>query len=358
LYCEIKLRILSICLDASVDQFLGNGDSIDYSQIIELMNMDPIFHEEFFAEKVMDCLISKKELTGCIILNCFLNQQNLHSHLLREEFISNTEKGIIDYLLKMMKLVSNQNQLFPICCIIFKDLLSLGREDEMNLVLNEIIESLKNEDSNLNSDDSNILTFMNTLNLITEIDSEIRLDLKHFLEFIINRHENYLFHFASVLVFYNSFNDDLPILIEKLMEIISSDKVEDMNEPFSFFENIVRMIKKDFSPWVSKAFKSSVTYLNNHSISYSMMSVISFLNALVETFGEECEIYITKYNLIPLIIQIIHIYSKSSFDLSLLSIPFRFLTDLSFFKMKSLITHVPSILKELKSIQRSEKMFY
>jgi hypothetical protein len=345
------IRFLSICLDASLEQFLGNGDLINYSKLIKTISIDLPFDLVF--QKLKDSIISKQELHACVILNAFFQ---MDSTLSKEEFISHTEKGFVDYLLKMIKLDPIPS-LIQISCDICLFLFEFGKTKEMNLILQEMIDSLKEEDPNID-EDSNINIIFEYLTIISDLNAKIEINFKEFLEFILDRHEYYLFHYTRLLVIYRFAHEELiPIVFEILLEILSvEDMLGEINEPYQNLAAILGMIRYDFRPYIAKTIKLSVIYIKKIK-NEEVNGVFMFLHKLVEVFGEECEIYISKYNLVPMTIEIMSAnYARNRIFQEELAFPIRFLVIISFNRFKLFENFIPSILKESNKLQSMDRM--
>jgi hypothetical protein len=346
------IRFLSICLDASLEQFLGNGDSVCYFGLIKLINTDCLIHFGLIVQKIKECIISKQELHACIYLNSFIQ---MHLDLSKKAFISYTKNGFVDYLLKMIKLDAFFDFLFQISCCICRCFQELEMKNEMNLVLKHLIESLEEEDSD--QEYSKINEVLETLGQISELDQHvIDIDFKYFLELIVEKHENYIFEYASFLVSNRNVHEEcldlIPIAFEKMFETLSTDdEIEKITYPFLYLADILEMIQFDFHPWISKAIKSCVNRIMNCT-SEEIDSVFKFLLRLIELFGDECEIYISKYKVVPLTIQIIN------FDADSIENGFqtKFLVAMSFYRFKLLEMYIPSILKESNRLLNIDRM--
>jgi hypothetical protein len=251
------------------------------------------------VKEVKKYILSKQELNGCIILNFSLTRGG--SKFSKEEFISHTEKGIVDYLVKMLKLDPHYGLLLEFSSLMCVSFSELGMKDEMNLILNEIIESLLVE---VDYEEKNLSIFLISLTQISKSNLGVDVDFKNLLDFIFTNHVHYLYHYASILVNYQRYDQELiNNLMEKLFVIIPTNinQNSEMVDPDSFLAEIVRLLKYDFKPWLKDTFKLCISY-PNFFVPYKMFNV---LNSLVEIFGEECEIYISKYNVVPLAIQTI-----------------------------------------------------
>jgi hypothetical protein len=347
------IRYLSICLDASLEQFLGNGDSVSYFGLIKLINSDCLIHFGLIVQKIKKCIISKQELHACVYLNSFIQ---MHLDFSKKEFISYTKNGFVDYLLKMITLDAFFDFLFQISCCICRFFQELEMKNEMNLVLKHLIESLKEEDS-VHQENSKINEVLETLDQISELDQHvIDIDFKIFLELILEKHENYIFEYASFLVSNRNVHEEcldlIPIAFEKMFEILSTDdEIEMISNPFLYLEDILEMIQFDFLPWISKAIKSCANRIMN-STSEEIDSVFKFLIRLIELFGDECEIYISKYKVVPLTIQIINFNTDSIEN----GFQTRFLVAMSFHRFKLLEMYIPSILKESNKLLNIDRM--
>jgi hypothetical protein len=352
-------RFLSICLDASLEQFLGNGDSIDYFPLIYLIANHSIIHVELIFQKLKDCMISKQELHACVILNSLTE---MHSNLSKEEFIEYTRNGFVDYILKVIKLDSLKSLrlilIFGSICLFLPE---LGMTKEMNLILQEMIDSLKEEDPNIDESESNIYQIFEYIDQISELNYKIEIKFKDFLEFILERHEHHIFNFAKLLVFYRLVDEEckdlFPKVFEKMFEILSDDvKVKKMNNPYQNLGCIVELMQFDFHPHISQTIKSSVVHIRNNTNGTSSGAFI-FLIRLIEVFGEEIEIYISKYNLVPLTIQIMsNIDMGNNLFNDEIYYPTRFLFSMAFYRFKLLEMHIPSILKVSNKLKSKDKM--
>jgi hypothetical protein len=281
----------------------------------------------------------------------------MHSTLSKEEFISYTEKGFVDYLLKMIKL-DPIHSLIQISCDICLFLLEIGMTKEMNLILQEMIDSLKEEDPNIDDEDSNINIIFECLTIISDLNAKIEINFKEFLEFILDRHEYYLFHYARLLVIYRFAHEELiPIVFEIIFEILSvEDMLEEINEPYQNLAAILEMIRYDFRPYIAKTIKLSVIYIRKIK-NEEVNGVFMFLHKLVKVFGEECEIYISKYNLVPMTIEVMSAnYARNKIFLEELNFSIRFLVIISFNRFKLLENFIPSILKESNKLQSMDRM--
>jgi hypothetical protein len=352
-------RFLSICLDASIEQFLANGDSIDYFPLIFLIANHSIFYVELIFQKLKDCMISKQELHACVILNSLTE---MHSNLSKEEFVEYTRNGFVDYILKVIKLDSLKSLrlifIFGSICFFLPE---LGMTKEMNLILQEMIDSLKEEDPNIDEFESNINQIFDFIAQISELNYKIEINFKDFLEFILERHEHHFFNFAKLLVFYRFVDEEckelFPKVFKKMFEILSDDvKVKEMNNLYQNLGDIVELMQFDFYPYISQTIKSSVFHIRNNTNGTSSGAFL-FLIRLVEVFGEETEIFISKYNLVPLTIQIM---SKINMGNNLFKdeiyYPTRFLLSMGFYRFKLLEMHILSILKVSNKLNSKDKM--
>jgi hypothetical protein len=249
----------------------------------------------------------KNESMVCNILDNSIEIQEFTA----EYFKLLVDEGIIDYLSSLFELKSNELNAM-IMCIFSKSMpkfVHFEMVDVINLFLKEFSEFLKKNPSNqkiyfmmfgiynLSSQKENLVSKK------LEVDFKL-INVKDLLEFIL-KYPNPTFHmFANMLIgFQKDFESD--ILKRVVDEVLDSINMNPNN--YFYVEWIVKKLKYDFKPWLGETIKICVNRLENlledDLIDFELVDfdVFHLLNTLIEYFGEECELYISKYNIIEVL---------------------------------------------------------
>jgi hypothetical protein len=153
--------------------------------------------------------------------------------------------------------------------------------------------------------------FFNTIMFFrfTDVDFGV-LDFEKLFELNIND-SSLKIEYASVLIIFQIGVDQELIkkLIDKLIRILNSDQVKKMLSPFLYFEEIVEFMKLDFKPWMPETIKLAVIGITdfliwpeNHWTVDNEWEIFTLLKTLIAVFREDCEIYVSKYKIVSLMI--------------------------------------------------------
>jgi hypothetical protein len=153
--------------------------------------------------------------------------------------------------------------------------------------------------------------FFTTLKLFrfTDVDFGV-LDFEKLFELNINDSSPEI-EYANVLIECQIGVDQELIkkLIDKLIGILNSDQMKEMSSPYLHFEEIVKFMKLDFKPWMPETIKLAVIRITDFLIwpeDYwtvdEELKIFTLLNTFIAVFWEDCEIYISKYKIVSLMI--------------------------------------------------------
>jgi hypothetical protein len=257
--------------------------------------------------EVKKLIKSKNESMVCNILDNSIEIQEFTA----EYFKLLVDEGIIDYLLSLFELKSNELNSM-ILCIFSKSMpnfVHFEMVDVINLFLKEFSKFFKKNPLN-----QKIYLMMfgiynlsahkeNFVSKKLEVDFKL-INVKDLLKFILN-FPNPTFHmFANMLIgFQKDFKSD--ILKRVIDEVLNSINMNPNN--YFHVEWIVKKLKYDFKPWLGETMKICVKrledLLEDDLVDFELVDfdVFHLLNTLIEYFGEECELYISKYNIIEVL---------------------------------------------------------
>jgi hypothetical protein len=219
------------------------------------------------------------------------------------------DEGIIDYLLSLFKIESNElnSLILIILSKLISQLVHFRKFDLINLFLKEFMIFFRiNYDSQEGSED--IYSIMHGLfELASEklkLDSKKKLkidfhlvNVEQLLEFIL-KYPNSSFHYVAffLFIFQNNFESDiLKRVIDKSIETINF--YPEVN-CISFVEKIVIFLKNKFRPWLHETIRVCAIHLGEET---KLEQFFGLLRTLIEIFGEDCELYLSKYKVIGLL---------------------------------------------------------
>jgi hypothetical protein len=305
---------LSECIQESM-----NKPEDDYSTLIrKIMKSFPKSSIDFIVTSVKESFLAEKYLDGCIILHL---TNNFESESL--EAVSRfVEEGIIDQLLKIFE---NENinityilfEFFSVICIF---LIELKREQVVQIVLNKfmkVIRMINYPNFSSNSMFNIIFTITKLSNFNQKVDLS-QLDFRELLEFVLNNEDSSFLLFTSSLINCNQNPDQIDKnlikrVVDRSIEIINSDQVGRLPNPYSHFKIFVKFLKYDFRPWMVESIKICFEKLQDllvepdESDNTHDLDVFTILKMLIALFREDCEIYISKYKIVPLMIQFVNL---------------------------------------------------
>jgi hypothetical protein len=318
--------------------------------------------------EVKKLIKSKNESMVCNILNDSIEIQEFTT----EYFKLLVDEGIIDYLLSLFELKSNELNTM-ILCIISKSMpnfVHFEMVDVINLFLKEFSEFFKKNPSN-----QKIYLMMfgiynlspqkeNLVSKKLEVDSKL-INVEDLLEFIL-KYPNPTFHmFANMLIgFQKDFKSD--ILKRVIDEVLDSINLNPNINCYFYVKWIVEKLKYDFKPWLGKTMKICANRLedllleDDLELSESIdFDVFHLLNTLIDNFGEECELYISKYKIIEVLdkcmfldpdVKLFDLFYKDFIKQKKCEFSISTLLLLGYYKSKSLELYIPSFIKNYNQL--------
>jgi hypothetical protein len=281
--------------------------NLDNSKLIRsIVEHYPKTSHEWMISQAKNNLKSMKYLEFCKILSHFL-----HFQIEVEEFQNYIDQGIFQSLLDLFKLntLELNIEILKIASNVSNLLKELGMIDVLNLIFCEFMKIVRNSNSNATYSviNSFLLTLKRTSHLVPLNLEEI--NFTEWFEFILSNQNDSFLNYASRLLQFQRNVDQKLIdqVISKSFVILNSGTDSDS---FSHFEEIMMFMKYEFRPWLTEMFKAIVKKLgkiNKNSISKNGVKLFSLLRTLIELFNEECEIYISRYKIIDLLIPLMKI---------------------------------------------------
>jgi hypothetical protein len=276
--------------------------NLDNSKLIRsIVEHYPKTSHEWMISQAKNNLKSMKYFEFCKILS-----HSLHFQIEVEEFQNYVDQGIFQSLLGLFKLNALELNILvlEIASNVSNLLKEMGMIDVLNLIFCEFMKIVRN--SNSNATYSVINSFLLTLKRTSQgvpLNLE-EINFTEWFEFILSNQNNSFLNYASRLLQFQRNVDQKLIdqVISKSFVILNSGTDSDS---FSHFEEIMMFMKYEFRPWLTEMFKAIVKKLgkiNKNSISKNDVKLFSLLRILIGFFKEECEIYISRYRIIDLLI--------------------------------------------------------
>jgi hypothetical protein len=230
---------------------LGWENDFDFTDLIAQINKNyPISSSRLITALVLKSFSTQNPMSACLILIKFTDSENTS-----KETVSIFEtSGVIDELLNLFKLENSMYNFFVLeyFSFIFKHLIELNKENVIKIILDECMKIVRKPvDSISNKSMYHVITIITTLSKSKKKVDLSPVDFREIFEFIFNHEDSSFIHFASVLVEHQK-NVDKSVIkraVERSIEILKSDQVIEMRNPYSYFEQFIKFMKYEFSPY-------------------------------------------------------------------------------------------------------------
>jgi hypothetical protein len=237
-------------------------------------------------------------LSGCIIINAYYFKDLL------EEYVEN---GTIDFLFQLLELESVQlnYNIFNFFVDAADELLSF--KGEFKFFLANLIKFIQKCPKKFTMEFIEMLTrIMRDINPSDEFFDFDELDIEFILEAILENEDNSFFSNSSILIRNQKqldLSECIVRVIDKFLEKLNSfSNISPFSDDiFSDLNHIISTMKYNFRAWIHKTFKQCVVQLRKE-FKYHCLEI---MKNLIVIFGEECEVYISKYKVIDLLAEIL-----------------------------------------------------
>jgi hypothetical protein len=305
---------------------------------------------ENFREQTLDLIISELKLSfkkenyfrSCLILLMFSDQEIIQN-LDIQRFI---DEGILEFLLNLY-----ESEIFPFKYLIFQflsrikeTLMSLVKVDELKIILRASVKYSKSHPACL-------MLIIEIIEFISNENEHFHdIDFTHLFELNLENYDPFFFHNASVLIQNQQGVDPnfIKKTIEKSLNLLSSNHEVDFRYK-NEIEKILIFMKNEYKPFMSETIKICAIRLNEclNEPEKQMPHYLAVLKYLVQYFRDECELYISKYKLVDLVIQIMKKFRRDdSFEKEIRRNSIRFLVVISSYKSESLKKQLDKILSQ------------
>jgi hypothetical protein len=282
------------------------------------MNTFPEKSLELIVSEVKKAFLSEEYQRGCVFLNHSREfvQENLLVAV--QEYI---KEGFINQLLNLFNEVKKfngnemnlKNLVLEIFTTISSEMMEMGMVDEVELIFKEYMKFIRsNPISNAIRSLNNFIYFINKVSnsKFKQKPNFSEDDFGELIEFLLKNYNRWFFLQSSLLLENNAgvHKELTGRLIDKLIGILASVESESMMSPFFHFADIVKFMKLDFKPWMSETIKltmvriTDVCHVPESGWIEDDLEAFLLLKSLIAVFREDCEIYISKYKIVSLMI--------------------------------------------------------
>jgi hypothetical protein len=288
------------------DDYFSESDEMkfDYEEIMKIV----IRHHH---ERSLDLIISEVKkyfssdqiMRGCLIV---LNTYDFFKWYAESVVKRFFENGIIESLMKILNSEFTDLRLkltiLKIFSMLSKEIMKLNLLNELNCILKESMKILnswteKDETTTHISFTHYFIEIISNLNSNVDI-SEI--NFEKLFNLLLNFGAGFLRSLCLLIHFRKGVDQ---ILIHKVMD--KAFKFFEISCDAPHFEKIIKSLKFEFKPWLGETFKLCINKMNENTdfddeSDYS--EFFTMLNTLIEIFKKDCEVYISKYKLVDLMI--------------------------------------------------------
>jgi hypothetical protein len=283
----------------------------DYTELIDLIVKN-------FPETSMELIISQTKksfcdhqyLRGSIILR-LTNHFKTKNHFKEKIFERLIDEGIFEILLNSLRFESTHLIfiILQIYSIFSCELMESNMMDELKIIVKEFMKFFRTSPIYFKK---KILYFLAIFIKKTSKGRKIldlsEIDFNELIEFMIENVDASFFHFSATFIRFGKIDSNLVKFLDKSLEILNNEGGQwkiFFNSPNSFFSEIVRHLKFNFKPWINETIKLCLKGLNEilEDPEECNLEVFTLLASVISTFQGECEIYISKYKIVRLMVQ-------------------------------------------------------
>jgi hypothetical protein len=285
--------------------------------ISKIMHYFPKYSMDYIVSTVKKFFSTESYYCSCVILHQAINYYSVSFELVSRL----SEEGIIDQLLKIFEMGDflSTNLIFEFFSVICICLAELKREDVIKIVLNENLKYIRMNDRNIYT--KSIYSLISTIVRLFDDNQNVDLspiDFEELFELILQNEDSFFLYYSGILIetHQNLKQMDKNLIkrvVNRSIEILKSNQVSEMKNPYSSFETFVKFLKYDFRPWMVESIKICVVKLQDllsepeETDEIDEMEVFTILKTLIALFREDCEIYISKYKIVPMMIQFLNL---------------------------------------------------
>jgi hypothetical protein len=312
-----------------------------------------------YPEKSLELIVSevKKafELNNIERGSIFLNRSLRFGENLKDAVKEYQKEGILNHLFNLFKLediVREKYIALQIFSSISSGLMELNMLEELKNILKEFMNFIRSNPYFFECGALNLLCF--TISNISNSKNKLDLsdiDFEELFEILMGDTNRYYFENAYILLTYQTgVNKELiHKVIDALIEILDSHWANSMKYPLMYFTKIVKLMKLDFKPWMPEIIKFSVEriteLLDKPNPEVDEIEVFNLLSNMIAVFRDDCEIYISKFKFVPLLLRFLTPNHEGVNQIIDKKYSIRILIYLSFYKSKSLEGKIDIIIK-------------